>query len=63
MGKFPGGRFPKGKTCLAFMGVYVFRKQLLIDILTGSSAHDFGQDLIPNTLGRCRLRSYPFLRY
>lgn len=55
--------FSKGKTYLASMGVYVFRKQVLIEILTESGAHDFGQDLIPNALDRYRLMSYPFLGY
>jgi glucose-1-phosphate adenylyltransferase len=56
-------RFPRGKMCLASMGIYVFRKQPLIEILTESSAHDFGQDLIPHALDRYRVMSYPFVGY
>jgi glucose-1-phosphate adenylyltransferase len=56
-------RFPRGKTCLGSMGIYVFRKKLLIEILTESSAHDFGQDLIPHALDRYRVMNYPFVGY
>jgi glucose-1-phosphate adenylyltransferase len=51
------------KPFLASMGVYVFRKQVLIEILTQSSAHDFGLRLIPNALGCYRLMACPFLGY
>jgi glucose-1-phosphate adenylyltransferase len=63
LGKFAPERFPKGKSYLASMGIYLFRKQTLIEILTESRAHDFGQDLIPNALDRYRLMSYPFAGY
>ena len=62
-GPLSSDRFPKGKTCLASMGIYVFRKQLLIEMLTESSAYDFGQDLIPHALDRYRVMSYPFVGY
>lgn len=62
-GKFDCDQFPKGRAYLASMGVYVFSKQLLTEILTESSAHDFGQDIIPNAIDHYRVMSYPFLNY
>ena len=59
-GQLSSDPFPKAKTCLASMGIYVFRKELLIEILTESGAHDFGKDLIPHALDRYRVMSYPF---
>lgn len=62
-GKFTCAQFPQGRAHLASMGVYVFSKQLLIEILTASSAHDFGLDIIPNAIDHYRVMSYPFLNY
>jgi glucose-1-phosphate adenylyltransferase len=45
------------------MGVYVFSKELLIDMLSASSANDFGQNIIPDAIGKCRVMSYPFFDY
>lgn len=61
--RFASERIAKGNSYLASMGIYLFRKQVLIEILTESHAHDFGQDLIPNALHRYRLMSYPFTGY
>ena len=42
------------------MGIYVFSKELLIEILTATSANDFGQDIIPDAIDKYRVMSYPF---
>jgi glucose-1-phosphate adenylyltransferase len=55
-----------GKPEKAFvsMGVYVFRREVLIGVLkedaTKRSSHDFGKDIIPSMLGRFRIFVYRF---
>jgi glucose-1-phosphate adenylyltransferase len=51
--------------CLASMGIYVFRTDVLVDALAQdaqdpTSGHDFGHDIFPRMLGRRRIFSYPF---
>jgi glucose-1-phosphate adenylyltransferase len=41
---------PDGRDYLASMGIYVFHKQVLVDLLTESSAVDFGKELIPQAI-------------
>ena len=49
---------------LASMGVYVFSRRLLSDLLLedhdGDSTHDFGTDIIPSMMGRHRVMAYRF---
>jgi glucose-1-phosphate adenylyltransferase len=40
---------------LASMGIYVFRKEFLIELLTESSAMDFGKEVFPESLQRHRV--------
>lgn len=53
------------KLALASMGIYVFNtlflyEQLIKDAGTPRSAHDFGKDIIPGTIGKYNVRAYPF---
>jgi glucose-1-phosphate adenylyltransferase len=48
---------------MASMGVYVFSRRVLIDILAREPEHDFGRELIPNALGKYRVRSYLYRGY
>jgi len=48
---------------MASMGVYVFSRRVLIDILAREPGHDFGRELIPDALGRYRVRSYLYRGY
>jgi glucose-1-phosphate adenylyltransferase len=48
---------------LASMGIYIFNTDFLIDQLTrdaddGASSHDFGRDLIPHVVPRCRVHAH-----
>jgi glucose-1-phosphate adenylyltransferase len=52
-----------GRNYLANMGIYVFRKQFLMDLLRESSAADFGKDLIPQAVARHNLWAYIFDGY
>jgi glucose-1-phosphate adenylyltransferase len=48
---------------LASMGIYVFRKKFLVDLLTESTAADFGKDLIPQAVKNHKLSAYIFDGY
>ena len=48
---------------LASMGIYVFRKQFLVDLLAASSAMDFGKDIIPQSVNKHRVSAYIFDGY
>lgn len=54
---------PDGRDYLASMGIYVFRKQLLVDLLTESTAIDFGKELIPQALYHRRVSAFIFDGY
>ena len=56
-------QFPEGKAFLASMGIYVFSKQMLIEILNASVEHDFGKHIIPESIHKYRVMSYPFFGY
>ena len=47
------------------MGIYVFNREFLIDVLhkdaaNPDSSHDFGHDVIPEAIEKCRVFAYPF---
>jgi glucose-1-phosphate adenylyltransferase len=48
------------KPFVASMGVYVFSRDVLMELLEGSGAKDFGREIIPSALGRFRVNSYLF---
>jgi glucose-1-phosphate adenylyltransferase len=48
---------------MASMGVYVFSRRVLLDILERESGHDFGRELIPGALGKYKVRSYLYRGY
>lgn len=55
----------KHETCLASMGIYIFSTQYLYKCLTEDasmeeSAHDFGKNIIPNSIGNSVVMAYPF---
>jgi len=52
-----------GRQYLASMGIYVFSKERLIQILTESNAVDFGKDLIPEAIKNRRVMAYIFDGY
>lgn len=53
------------KPYIASMGIYVFKKQVLIDLLTKAypQANDFGGEILPQALGNKKLVAYPFSGY
>jgi len=52
-----------GRDYLASMGIYVFRKQFLVELLTESTAMDFGKELIPQSVNEYKLSAYVFDGY
>jgi glucose-1-phosphate adenylyltransferase len=47
----------------ASIGVYVFTRRVLLELLEREAGHDFGHELIPRALGRYRVRPYLFSGY
>ncbi len=62
----PGSNFAEhvdGTPFMASMGVYVFTRRVLLDMLEHEAGHDFGRSLIPNALGHYKVRPYLFRGY
>lgn len=47
---------------LASMGIYLFRKEVMMEVLGEFEGTDFGHDIIPALLGRYRVMAYPYRR-
>ncbi|MFW2440371.1 MAG: glucose-1-phosphate adenylyltransferase [Arenicellales bacterium] len=55
----------KQDMALCSMGIYIFNKDLLFELLirdadTPNSSHDFGNDIIPHAIQKYRVYAYPF---
>jgi len=48
---------------MASMGIYVFSRDVLLDVLTADAATDFGREVIPAALGRYRVNAHVFRGY
>jgi glucose-1-phosphate adenylyltransferase len=48
---------------LASMGMYVFRTRTLAELLHGSTAPDFGRDVIPSSIQDYRVFAFPYNGY
>jgi glucose-1-phosphate adenylyltransferase len=53
---------PQG-SYLASMGIYVFRPEVLTELLVGSSTVDFGREVIPQSLANYKVFAYPYDGY
>ncbi len=53
---------PQG-SYLASMGIYVFRPEVLTDLLVGSTTVDFGREVIPQSLSTYKVVAYPYEGY
>ena len=53
----------KGRDCVASMGIYVFNKDLLIDLLSDSSFTDFGKEVFPKTIETHNVQMHLFDDY
>jgi glucose-1-phosphate adenylyltransferase len=54
-----------GKNYLASMGIYIFNRQLLFDILLDEykGATDFGKEIIPQSIEKYKVASYQYEGY
>jgi glucose-1-phosphate adenylyltransferase len=51
------------RTHVGSMGVYIFNKKVLFDLLDGFEFDDFGKQIIPAAISKYRLFAYPFNGY
>lgn len=54
---------PPDKPFVASMGVYVFSRDVLLELLAASDARDFGREVIPSALDKYRVNSFLFRGY
>lgn len=52
-----------GRLYLASMGIYVFDRDLLIELMKDPSTNDFGKEIIPQSIGKHKVLSYQFEGY
>ena len=52
-----------GQRYLASMGVYVFEPDVLQECLADTAQTDFGKEIIPSAIDRCRVMAYPYTGY
>lgn len=48
---------------LASMGIYIFKPEVLRELLVGSTTLDFGREVIPQSLDRYKVYAYPYNGY
>jgi glucose-1-phosphate adenylyltransferase len=48
---------------MASMGIYVFSRQVLLDLLEHEPGHDFGRELIPRAMARYKVKPYLYDGY
>lgn len=53
----------QGKHWLASMGIYIFNKDLLVELLEGTDTNDFGKEIIPQSIEKHKVLSYPYEGY
>lgn len=54
---------PEGRTHIASMGIYIFKKKILFDLLNKNKKEDFGKQIIPDSLKQHKVVSYFFDGY
>jgi glucose-1-phosphate adenylyltransferase len=53
----------EGKHYLASMGIYIFNRKFLLDVMSESSTQDFGKEIIPQAVGHKRIFSFQYEGY
>lgn len=53
----------EGKLYLASMGIYIFNRELLIELMSNSDSKDFGKEIIPQAIGKQKILSYQYEGY
>ncbi|KAA3609758.1 MAG: glucose-1-phosphate adenylyltransferase [Calditrichaeota bacterium] len=54
---------PEGRTHIASMGIYIFKKEALFELLENNKKEDFGKEIIPDSIKEKRLVTYFFDGY
>ena len=54
---------PEGRDCLASMGIYVFGRKLLNELLEGNSYTDFGKEVFPEAIENFKVYTHLFDDY
>ena len=53
----------EGRNHLASMGIYIFNRDLLIELMNDPSTNDFGKEIIPQSINKYKVLSYQFEGY
>ncbi|MCL4127756.1 UNVERIFIED_CONTAM: hypothetical protein GTU68_002150 [Idotea baltica] len=53
----------ENRNYLASMGIYIFNRQLLVDLMDNPDTNDFGKEIIPNAIHDHKTLSYQFEGY
>jgi len=53
----------RARSSLASMGIYIFRKSFLIELLSGGQQNDFGREIMPTIIGQTSVAAYHFQGY
>jgi glucose-1-phosphate adenylyltransferase len=53
----------QGRFYLASMGIYIFNRKLLYELLNGNDRTDFGKEIIPQSIGEHKVLSYQYEGY
>jgi glucose-1-phosphate adenylyltransferase len=52
-----------GRNYLASMGIYIFNRDLLVELMANPDTIDFGKEIIPQAIGEHKTMSYPYEGY
>ncbi|WKK66625.1 glucose-1-phosphate adenylyltransferase [Lutimonas zeaxanthinifaciens] len=52
-----------GRNYLASMGIYIFNRDLLIDLMNNPDTNDFGKEIIPQSIDKHKVVSYQYEGY
>ncbi|MEP7189972.1 MAG: glucose-1-phosphate adenylyltransferase subunit GlgD [Roseiflexaceae bacterium] len=53
----------RARSSLASMGIYIFRKSFLLELLAGGKQNDFGREIMPALIGQTSVAAYHFQGY
>nr|WP_315222529.1 glucose-1-phosphate adenylyltransferase [uncultured Flavobacterium sp.] len=53
----------QGKHYLASMGIYIFNRKLLVELMSNTETKDFGKEIIPQAVGNKKILSYQYEGY
>jgi len=57
------GMVPDGRDCLANMGIYLFNRDLLVDLMVNTKYEDFGKEIFPQSINTRHVHVHMFDGY